>query len=57
VAIVSAGLRAETLHPDLTSIPLEGVEPSRVVLATRADDDNSLLAPFLKAAQIHLTGS
>ncbi|TDD24140.1 LysR family transcriptional regulator [Nonomuraea diastatica] len=57
VAIVSAGLRAETLHPDVTSIPLEGAEPSQVVLATRAGDNNGLLAPFLKAARIHLTGS
>ncbi|MEU6720460.1 LysR family transcriptional regulator [Nonomuraea sp. NPDC046802] len=51
VAIVSAGLRAETLHPDVICIPLEGVEPSQVVLAARAGDDNRLLAPFLKAAQ------
>jgi hypothetical protein len=34
VAIVSAGLRADSLHPDLT-IPLHGVELSHVVLATR----------------------
>jgi DNA-binding transcriptional LysR family regulator len=57
VAIVSAGLRAETLHPDVTGIPLKGVQPSQVALATRAGDDNHLLAPFLKAAQTHLTGS
>ncbi|WUE02860.1 hypothetical protein OHA25_36845 [Nonomuraea sp. NBC_00507] len=56
VAIVSAGLRAETLHPDIIGIPLEGVEPSQVALATRAGDDNRLLTPFLKAAQTHLTG-
>ncbi|MEO3798191.1 LysR family transcriptional regulator [Nonomuraea sp. B10E15] len=56
VAIVSAGLRAETLHPGLTSIPLEGVKPSQVALATRAGDGNPLLAPFLKAALTRLTG-
>ncbi len=29
VAIVSVGLRGESLRPDLTTVPLEGVEPSR----------------------------
>ncbi|MEO3886012.1 LysR family transcriptional regulator [Nonomuraea sp. B5E05] len=56
VVIVSAGLRAETLHPGLTSIPLEGVKPGQVVLATRAGDDNPLLAPFIEAALNLLTG-
>jgi hypothetical protein len=36
-------------------IPLEGVEPSHVVLATRAGDNNRLLAAFRKAAEAHLT--
>src|ERR1700723_1079823 len=44
VAIVSAGLRADRLRPALTTIPLDGVEPSHVVLATRAADHNRLLA-------------
>ncbi|MFF5108492.1 LysR substrate-binding domain-containing protein [Streptosporangium sp. NPDC000509] len=57
VAIVSAGLRAETLHPDVTGIPMHGVDPSQVVLATRAGDDNRLLAPLLEAARTHLTSS
>jgi len=56
VTIVSAGLRADRLRPDLTMIPLEGVEPSHVVLATRAGDNNRLLAAFRKAAEAHLTG-
>jgi hypothetical protein len=55
VTIVSAGLRADRLRPDLTMIPLEGVEPSHVVLATRAGDNNRLLAAFRKAAEAHLT--
>jgi hypothetical protein len=31
VAIVSAGLRASILHPALTTVPLEGVDPVHVV--------------------------
>ncbi|MER6825286.1 hypothetical protein ABT352_04800 [Streptosporangium sp. NPDC000563] len=50
-------LRAETLHPDVTGIPVHGVEPSQLVLATRAGDDNRLLAPLLEAARTHLTSS
>jgi DNA-binding transcriptional LysR family regulator len=56
VTIVSAGLRADRLRPDLTTIPLDGVEPSHVVLATRAGDNSRLLAAFRKAAEAHLTG-
>lgn len=56
VTIVSAGLRAGHLRPDLTTVPLDGVEPSHVVLATRAGDNNRLLAAFRKAAETHLTG-
>jgi DNA-binding transcriptional LysR family regulator len=55
VAIVAAGLRADTLHPDVTTVPLHGVEPSHVVLATRADDRDRLVAAFRKSAQAHLT--
>jgi DNA-binding transcriptional LysR family regulator len=56
VAIVSAGLRADDLRSDLTTVPLHGVEPSHVVLATRAGDNSRLLSAFRKAAQTHLTG-
>jgi len=56
VAIVSAGLRADSLRPDLTTIPLHGVEPGHVVLATRAGEHSRLLAAFCKSAQAHLTG-
>jgi DNA-binding transcriptional LysR family regulator len=56
VAIVAAGLRADSLRPDLTTIPLYGVEPSHVVLATRAGDRRRLLAAVGKALQAHLTG-
>jgi DNA-binding transcriptional LysR family regulator len=56
VAIVSAGLRAGSLRPDLTTIPLHGVEPSHVVLATRAGDRGRLVAAFGRYARAHLTG-
>ena len=51
MAIVSAGLRADHLRPDLATIPLDGVEPAQVVLATRAGDKNRLAASFRKIAQ------
>jgi DNA-binding transcriptional LysR family regulator len=56
VAIVSAGLRADSLRSDLTTVPLHGVEPSPVVLATRADDHSRLVAAFRKYAEAHLRG-
>jgi hypothetical protein len=45
-----------SLRPDLTTVPLEGVEPIHVVLATRAGDHSRLVAAFRKCAQAHLTG-
>ena len=56
VAIVSAGLRADSMHPDLTTIALEDVDPTHVVLATRASDRSRLVAAFRKYAQDCLTG-
>jgi DNA-binding transcriptional LysR family regulator len=55
VAIVSAGLQATAIRPELTTVPLEGVEPAHVVLATRAGDKNRLVADFRKIAKAHLT--
>ncbi|CNG89959.1 Putative transcriptional regulator%2C LysR family [Mycobacterium tuberculosis] len=52
---ISAGVHANALRPDLTTIPLEGVEPSHVVVATRADDRSRLVAAFRKLAEAHLT--
>jgi DNA-binding transcriptional LysR family regulator len=51
VAILSAALRADRLHPGITSVPLEGVEPSQVVLATRAEEDGGLVASFTEDAR------
>jgi DNA-binding transcriptional LysR family regulator len=54
VAVIPA-IRAGGLRPDLTTVPLEGVEPGHVALATRADDHSRLVAAFRKAAQAQLT--
>ncbi|MFJ9559955.1 LysR substrate-binding domain-containing protein [Streptomyces fuscichromogenes] len=44
------------LRPDITTIPLRGVDPGHVVLATRAADPSRLLAAFRSSARTHLTG-
>lgn len=49
-----AGHDIRALRPDLPAIPLDGVDPSHVVLATRADDRSRLVAAFRKYAQAHL---
>lgn len=57
VAVIPAGVAVGSPRPDLTTIPLDGVEPSHVVLATRAGDRGRLVAAFRKCAQALLTGS
>ncbi|MCQ4043757.1 LysR family transcriptional regulator [Streptantibioticus rubrisoli] len=56
VSIAPAGSAAIHMRPDLAAIPLQGVEPGHVVLATRAGDRGRLTAAFRHAAQTHLTG-
>lgn len=53
---ISPGHNIRALRPDLTSIPLDGVDPAHVVLATRANDRSRLVTAFRKYAQAHLTG-
>lgn len=53
---ISAGLNIKGLRPDLTAIPLNGVDPAHVALATRADDRSGLVAAFRRYAQAQLTG-
>ena len=43
------------LRPDITTVPLEGVEPGHVVVASRAGDRSRLVAAFRKLAEVHLT--
>lgn len=51
---VTAGFHANSLRPDITTVPLEGVEPCHVVLATRAGEKSRLVAAFRKLAEAHL---
>jgi DNA-binding transcriptional LysR family regulator len=53
---ITAGFHGNTVRPDITTVPLKGVEPSHVVLATRAGDRSRLVAAFRKLAEAHLTG-
>jgi DNA-binding transcriptional LysR family regulator len=50
VVIIPAGVR-DGFRPDLTTIPLNGIDPGHVVLATRADDNSRLVAAFRRSAQ------
>ncbi len=52
---VTISVATHTLRPDLTTVPLDGVEPSHVVLATRTGDRNRLVAAFRSCAGKHLT--
>jgi DNA-binding transcriptional LysR family regulator len=56
VAVIPAGVATGSPRPDLTTIPLDGVEPSHVVLATRAGDRGRLVTAFRKCAQALLGG-
>jgi DNA-binding transcriptional LysR family regulator len=55
VGIIPGCISVGSLRPDLTTIPLHGVEPSHVVLATRAADRSRLVAAFRKSAHDFLT--
>jgi DNA-binding transcriptional LysR family regulator len=57
VAIVPAAAHDSGLRADLTTVPLDGVEPGHVVLATRAGDRSRLVATFGRAARECLTAS
>jgi DNA-binding transcriptional LysR family regulator len=56
VAIIPATAPIVSVRPDLTTVPLKGVEPCHVVLATRAGDRGRLVTAFRKCAQAHLVG-
>jgi DNA-binding transcriptional LysR family regulator len=56
VAIIPGGLAVGSVRPDLATIPLHGVDPSHVVLASRAGDRSRLVAAFRNSAQECLTG-
>ena len=47
---------SSTLRPDLTAVPVEGIEPCRVVIATRAGERSRLVAAFQESARSRLAG-
>ncbi|HEY6497231.1 MAG TPA: LysR family transcriptional regulator [Trebonia sp.] len=51
VAIVPAGVYNGQFRPDLATIPLHGVAPAHVILATRAADRGRLVAAFRRSAR------
>ncbi|WP_439379667.1 LysR family transcriptional regulator [Amycolatopsis lexingtonensis] len=54
IAILPAGDRRSTVRTDLATVPVEGIDPCQVVLATRADDPNPLATAFHDIAATHL---
>jgi DNA-binding transcriptional LysR family regulator len=54
LALAPAGDQHSTLRHDLTTVPIEGIEPCKVVLATRANDRSHLVAAFRDAARTRL---
>jgi DNA-binding transcriptional LysR family regulator len=55
IAILPAGDRRSSWRRDIATIPIEGVDPCQVVVATRADDDDRVVVDFLESARNHLT--
>lgn len=51
VALVPADDRRCTLRDDLATVPVEGIEPCQVVVATRSADANPLVAHFRESAK------
>jgi DNA-binding transcriptional LysR family regulator len=56
VAMIPAANGAGGIRADLTTVPLEDVDPCHVVVATRAADRSRLVAAFRTSAQQQLTG-
>jgi DNA-binding transcriptional LysR family regulator len=54
---IAAASHGRRHRPDVVVIPLEGVEPSYVALATRAGERNRLVAAFRACAQAELKGA
>lgn len=46
----TGGIGRVRLRPDPTTVPIEGIDPIRVVLVTRAGDTNPLIGDLLNAA-------
>ncbi|WP_016906122.1 LysR family transcriptional regulator [Streptomyces xiaopingdaonensis] len=56
VAVVPAYDRRWALRDDLATVPVDGIEPCQVVVASRADDHSPLVSDFHDAASRLLVG-
>ncbi|MGW0083016.1 LysR substrate-binding domain-containing protein [Streptomyces sp. NPDC003393] len=56
LALAPAGEGNSTPRPDLAAVPVRGIEPCSVVIATRTRERNRLVTAFLETAGSHLTG-
>lgn len=54
LALAPADSANRALRPDLTAVPVEGIEPCTVVIATRARERNRLVTAFRDAARSQL---
>lgn len=57
IGVIPIGDRRSSLRPDLVTVPVEGLPPSKVVIATRIGDPNPLVPEFIEAARENLTGA
>lgn len=57
VLVVPASDHRPATHPYLVTVPIADAEPTHVVVASRATDDNPLLDAFLSAAEATLTAA
>ncbi|MFF8596689.1 LysR substrate-binding domain-containing protein [Streptomyces sp. NPDC015220] len=55
IALVPSDDRRCTVRDDLATVPVEGIEPCQVVVATRSADTNPLVAHFRESAKNLLT--
>ncbi|WP_406640192.1 LysR family transcriptional regulator [Amycolatopsis sp. WGS_07] len=57
VAVLPLGDCRIRTRPDLTTVPIEGIAPCQIVVATRGDDENPLLPAVHRAAVRHLSAA
>ena len=56
IPIAPGDSQNSTLRQDLTTVPIEEIEPCQVMLATRAGERSRLTTAFRESARTHLTG-
>jgi hypothetical protein len=55
LAVAPAGSGNSVLRHDITAVPIEGIEPCRVVIVTRTGERGPLVTAFREAARCRLT--